>query len=131
MLAEEIYSFTGKGNLEVSNKNGVEVSPVWEHAKKVDGGAQCTICPKMIKGGNTSNIRAHILKKHPFNAAAKKLKADIDSKKEKDKLKKGPKADDKSTTKSSIMNINNQESSIAAVKETLLEKTIIDIFSSY
>ena len=126
----EIEEDEEEGYLIPPKRKRIATAPVWECATKVEGGAQCKICPKVIKlrMGNTTNIVAHILKKHPSHTAAKKLKIDLESKKEIAKQKKKLKA--KTKINSSILSFVTKKGSIDRLKEKRLNEAVIQMIVS-
>ena len=106
-----------------------EAAAVWDEcAKRVEGGAKCLICKKMIRGkdSNTSNINKHVFQKHPTHAAAKRLSSALTTKREKASLAKKLKAK-KATAKPSILNFVTRRGLIDPVKSKRLDEALVEM----
>ena len=126
---EEDGSEMEDDGLEAPERKKKEAAAVWsECATRVDGGAKCNICKKLIRGkdSNTSNINKHVFQKHPTHAAAKRLSAALDSKREKGNLAKKLKAK-KDKAKPSILNFFTRRGLIDPVKSRRLDEALVEM----
>ena len=106
-----------------------EAAAVWDEcAKRVEGGAQCLICKTLVRGKdkNTSNINKHVLRKHPTNSAAKRLRSALNAKQEKASRAKKLKAK-KDKAKPSMLNFVTRRGLIDPVKAKRLDEALVEM----
>ena len=103
-------------------------SPVWKCADRVEGGARCIICLRIIKcvSGSTSAIFNHLMKLHGNREEVKKLRVEMKMKKDMLSMKKVQEQKKKqSNTQPSILNFSKRRGVMDIFKKQRLDEQIV------
>ena len=111
----------------------IAAAPVWQHGgEKIEGGSKCKLCGKTYKSdiNNTTNLTAHILRKHKGSEEARLLKEETEEKRRKvDERQKQQEEKSKERNKfsqSKITSFAKKSSPIDPVKKKKIDQSVVE-----
>ena len=120
---EESPSEAEDDGLVTPKRKVKDPAPIWMCAIKVNSGAKCNFCQKIIKScsGNTSSITRHVQRKHSNRQEVKEMDRILALSNRSKKIKRGDKLK-KARIQSSILHFQTGEVSLTTFKRRRLTK---------